>query len=201
MPPAAMPAELALDSKAIRCFVAIALPQSLKLEMRPKLAGLRQGYPQLAWVPAENLHVTVEFLGDRRPEQTAAIARLLADFNVGRLGVTLEQVSCLPRGGRPRVLVWDATPADRLVALRARLVEALGPSLGPGAGSGTYRPHSTLARASAQATSELFQLASTEASRVAGTAHFEVSRLTLFESLARPGRPPAYRPIEASPEA
>ena len=101
----------------------------------------------LRWVPPENWHVTLVFLGDV-PERAlgrldAAVAPLLEDCSP--LPVMLEALEWFPSPLKPRMLTLrvEATPA--LVSLQAGVAAALRRE-GFHSEHRSYRPHITLAR-------------------------------------------------------
>ena len=48
----------------IRAFIAIGLPEELKAEIGRISSALSSRIPGVRWVPLENLHLTLKFLGD-----------------------------------------------------------------------------------------------------------------------------------------
>lgn len=48
----------------MRCFIAINLDDSLKENIDQTIAPLRKGAWDIRWVPAQNLHITLKFLGE-----------------------------------------------------------------------------------------------------------------------------------------
>ena len=49
--------------KLVRTFVAILLPDKIKLELAALLSDLHNNFPWIRWVPYENVHLTLKFLG------------------------------------------------------------------------------------------------------------------------------------------
>lgn len=138
-----------MSEHSIRTFVAVLLPDDVRARLAARVAELRPQAPGLAWVRAENLHLTVRFLGEVGPaalervrEAVAVAATAVAPFpvEVGGLGG-------FPSGRPPRV-VWAGVVAGRegLVALHAALDAALVARGVPGE-SRAFHPHVTLARA------------------------------------------------------
>jgi 2'-5' RNA ligase len=128
-----------------RLFVALDVPAAVRARLAGWCAaaapeGVRQ-------VPAENLHITLAFLGSRSAAEADAVASLLpAVARAGRAG-TLETAGALwlpPR--RPGVLTVAIAHDDGLRALRAALVDALRAAIGFGPERRPFRPHVTVAR-------------------------------------------------------
>ncbi len=64
-----------------RFFIALILPREVKKriqEIQKELAPLFP--PQTHWINAENLHLTLAFLGDREQKEIAAISQILQDL-------------------------------------------------------------------------------------------------------------------------
>ena len=117
------------DRPKVRLFAGIAMPTDVRTAIEVATAPLRPAIPGLRWVPAENLHLTLVFIGWVRPDDVAAVRDAIeasvapAEPFTARLG----GAGRFPDRGRARVLwvgfttgVDDARP---------------------------FRPHITIARA------------------------------------------------------
>jgi len=127
----------------MRLFVALDLP----LDARTALAQWADAAAPSAVrrVPADNLHVTLAFLGSRDEADAAAAGRVLAARAVA-VG-TLDTAGALwlpPR--RPGVLTVALRADDGLAALQAELVAALVVAIGFEAETRPFRPHITVGR-------------------------------------------------------
>ena len=123
------------EAKPLRLFVAIEIPGSVKDVVEQAFAPWREAFPKARWVPRENLHVTLKFLGrtwprlaDRVPEQVEAAAA-----DVSRFAARLREVGSFPSAKRGRAL-WAGFEDGRLIAdlaakIEAGLVDARGPLL------------------------------------------------------------------------
>jgi 2'-5' RNA ligase len=138
-----------LEMEQIRSFIAIELPQEMKVQLA-RVRGMPrpQEYPSVKWVEAESIHLTLKFLGNipsgRIPEIEAAVreaARGVPAFHleIGGLGV-------FPSTQRPRV-AWVAVggEVEKLAGLQEGIDSALLP-LGFPRESRPFTPHLTLAR-------------------------------------------------------
>ncbi|HSL10574.1 MAG TPA: RNA 2',3'-cyclic phosphodiesterase [Actinomycetota bacterium] len=135
------------DAKSLRLFVAFEVPDEAQRAIDGAIAPLRERFPQARWVPTENRHVTLKFLGQTWPrlggwveEQVATVASAGAPVET-----RLTAVGSFPHGRRARVL-WAGVddPDGRL----ARLSESLDDALAGAFGRETraYTPHVTVAR-------------------------------------------------------
>jgi 2'-5' RNA ligase len=167
-----------------RLFVAVDPPAA----QRAEIAGwARRALPGLGDVPggvrpvaAEQIHVTVCFLGSQPAERIEEIAAVVrgASAPVGPLG--LGAPVWLPRR-RPRALAIELHDETGSLADLARdLGRDLGEAIGWAAESRRYRPHVTVARMRGGAVVPR-ALAATPA------VSFEPEALTLYRSRLQPG--------------
>ena len=139
----------------VRSFIAIGLPDELKLKLSGLQAQLKTGeLPRVKWVGPNGIHLTLKFLGDvsvnRLEDIIAAMevaARQIAPFHleVGELGV-------FPNLRRVQIVwVGMSGETDKLSQLHQRIETNLVP-LGFAAESRPFTPHLTLGRVRDQAT-------------------------------------------------
>jgi len=183
----------------MRLFVAVDVDRATRDAARRLRERLHRERPTvdraLRWVDPSNLHLTMQFLGER--EDAAAIEQAVsAPFEVPRFRLAWGTPAWLPPRGRPRVFYVAVTEG---VASLARLVEAVGQRL---AGLSTrpderpFTPHLTLARVRDGADpGVLRQLGSlVEPVPFAPDAAFGVDAVVLYESRLSP-HGPEYRPV------
>lgn len=125
----------------MRLFIAIELPD----EVKRGLVAPRRGIPGVRWVPQEQIHLTLLFLGEVGEEQVAPLCRALAEVSGAPFTLTLSGTGCFPNNRRPRVF-WvglDPQPAlDRLAEGVKRAAESCGITTE----ERPFTPHITLAR-------------------------------------------------------
>jgi 2'-5' RNA ligase len=112
----------------IRAFVAILLGDAVREAVAAMVDRLRPLGPPVAWVPAANLHLTLQFLGDQPEERLAAAEAALHDAAAtsAPIEVALHGIGAFPGLERPRILwVGLAQGALEVRALQARVAEAL----------------------------------------------------------------------------
>jgi 2'-5' RNA ligase len=132
----------------IRSFVAVLLTDSVRDAVAATVERLRPLCSAVAWVPAPNLHVTLQFLGPQSEERLADAEAALEDA-AGRsaaLDVTFHGVGAFPGLERPRILwIGVAQGALEARALQARVAEALEARGFPREGR-PWHPHLTIGR-------------------------------------------------------
>ena len=124
-----------------RLFVALSLPE----DVRRRLEMLRGGLPGARWQSAEQMHLTLRFIGEVDGASFAEIVDALADIEADALSLTLEGVGHFPPRGRVRILWAGVAPNPALMRLRER-AEAVITGLGFEPDGRNYAPHVTLAR-------------------------------------------------------
>ncbi len=133
-----------------RLFIAIRLPDFIKED----LVRLRDERMRAAsWLPPEQLHLTLKFIGDWPVDQISEIEEALETIKTDAFLLEAQGVGRFPGKGRPRVL-WTGlgTAHPRLFQIKHRIENDL-LRLGVEPDPRVYQPHITLARCTG-ATSE-----------------------------------------------
>ena len=134
--------------EAQRLFIAAGLPGEGRGEIARMAAELRSraGVP-LRWVAAENLHLTLRFLGETPGGEIAGIAEATAEAADGFAEFELRFGELGTFGGRrPRVLWLAPIAGSEEIAALAERVDAALEGAGIPRREGAFRPHVTLAR-------------------------------------------------------
>lgn len=131
----------------MRCFIAINIDDTLKKEIDESVVTLKKGGWDVKWVPSENLHVTLKFLGNtpedsvqRIKESLSLITPYLEPFTLKLSGVGL-----FPDKRRPRVIWIDLLDSFRLKILKEKIEESL-LSIGFEREDRPFSPHLTIGR-------------------------------------------------------
>ena len=137
------------EGETLRAFVGVAPGSTLRAalaQLREALARVNFG-DGLRWVPAENLHLTLRFLGEvPRASLPALISALRAAVNEHpTFQLPLEGIALFPNVHRPRALVATLPNPQPLEDLAA-VVEAAVRGSGLPPERRRFRPHITLAR-------------------------------------------------------
>ncbi len=133
----------------IRAFIAIELPVSIRQAIIKQTARLRQSLSEeiVRWVPLENIHLTLKFLGDvptshvgflkQSLTQTAALSSAF-DMQISGLG-------SFPNSKLPRLL-WVGIYAQSALQTLHQNIEAAMDRLGYKSEDRSFSPHLTLGR-------------------------------------------------------
>jgi len=140
----------------IRSFIAIELPDELKLALTRLQTSLKQVAPPVVkWVEARGIHLTLKFLGNVSSDRINDIIQVMEQSARGIPPFQLEakNVGAFPNLKRPQVLwVGVSGQLDRLSQLQQRIETNLVP-LDFAAEQRPFTAHLTLARIREQASS------------------------------------------------
>lgn len=130
----------------MRLFVALEIPSAVRGNLASLLNSLRAITKELRWVRAENLHVTLKFLGAVADEKLDAVRAALGNIR-SEQAVTLEfrGLGFFPNERHPRVL-WAGIEASPNLKTLAADIEAAVEELGIPREKREFSPHLTLAR-------------------------------------------------------
>jgi len=178
----------------MRLFVAVPIPADVRRGVIEAFGPWRARFPRARWVPEENLHVTVKFLGATWPRLATWVPERVGEAAArGRPGVgRLAGVGAFPSPGRARVL-WAglAEGADLLGEVARALDDALEAEFRPE--RRPFRPHLTVARSDPP-----IPLPASFGETDLASDAFPIDRVILFRShLRRPA--PRYEPLAEFP--
>ena len=136
--------------KPIRAFIAVEVGDEMTQALAEAQATLKQSlyFSTFRWVAAENIHITLKFLGDVLPNQVGAIQAALASITPQHalFRLTATDLGVFPNLNRPSVL-WVGLQGEmtQLHNLRDDVERVIAP-LGFPTESRPFSPHLTLAR-------------------------------------------------------
>ena len=125
----------------MRMFVAIALPETI----RAACERLQQGVPGARWVPPENMHLTLRFLGEVGGGDFDDLMHALADVVVPPFEIEVAGVGHFETRQVPTTLWAGIKPSPELKHLQAKVERAVR-SIGLPPETRKFVPHITLAR-------------------------------------------------------
>ena len=125
----------------VRLFVGVELPE----DVRERLATLCAGVPGARWVPPENLHLTLRFIGEVDGGEAEDIYHALSAVRPRSFDITLSGVGHFGTSSEVKSLWVGVERNAELVALRDRIESAL-VRVGLEPEGRRFTPHVTLAR-------------------------------------------------------
>ena len=125
----------------MRLFVALDLSASL----RERLSWMARGLPGARWVPPENYHVTLRFIGEVPGYQAGEIDEALAGVRAPGFALRLAGVGVFHKGSKASALWAGVERGPALDHLQAKVETAL-QRIGLEPERRRFAPHVTLAR-------------------------------------------------------
>ena len=126
----------------MRLFVALTLPE----ELRERLAMLESGLPGARWVPEDNFHLTLRFIGEVDGAEARDIDACLSEIDVPAFEACLVGLDTFGDGRNLRALwVGVEQPVPELLRLQAKVEKAV-QRAGLAPEPRRFTPHVTLAR-------------------------------------------------------
>jgi RNA 2',3'-cyclic 3'-phosphodiesterase len=179
----------------LRVFIAVEIPFSIRQAIYNQTESLRAalGRDLVRWVPIENMHLTLKFIGDVSPTNLKFISQMLTvetktcapfSMDLGGLGSfpTLRHGSGqAPRRAR---VIWIGIHAPAALASLQRGLESAASRLGYEAEARPFSPHLTIGRVKQQISAGDQQKvrAALEQTSVGALGTAEVTAVHLFKS-------------------
>ncbi len=129
----------------IRCFIAIEPDEPARADLMD--AARLVDAPNMRRTPADNLHLTVKFLGDALPDEIQQLTPRLTDAlrDAAACDLTSNGFVAIPNERRPRVVAMGFDRPEPIVTLH-ELVEMAAEDAGFPREGRDFRPHITLGR-------------------------------------------------------
>lgn len=184
------------ESGTWRLFVAVELPPAAIEEIGSFINEMPPGpAANVRWTPRDNVHLTLQFLGDTDPKIVGEVQRKIAEeaANTTPMLLQLGETGAFPEFRNPRIL-WVGLTGDvrRLVQLQGRIEGAMAAAFEIAPERRRYTPHITVGRAARDLTSQQagdigFSWRRTRMPRE--RTQVPVSEVTLFRSRLQMGGP------------
>lgn len=135
----------------LRLFIAIDIPEHIKKEIGELLDILKKYDADIKWIPPENIHLTLKFLGATPESLVAQIREVLLPLvsSYEPFYITIQSTGVFPSKKYPRIIWIGIVDSDILKELRDRIEIAMS-LLGFLREDKIFHPHLTLGRVRAQ---------------------------------------------------
>lgn len=175
----------------IRSFLAIAIPEAIA----DAIADIQEGLAGAHWSPAENLHITLSFLGEQTERRLEDLDANLRRLRKPSFALSLAGVGAF--GDEARLVYVGVEPSEPLMNLR-NSTERAAHLADIQTDTRRYSPHVTLARFRRREVSRDRLTAYVAANNLFRAGPFDVEAVTLYRSeLTRSG--PLYEPMAEYP--
>jgi len=124
-----------------RLFIAVDFPA----EVNEHIANICFGVPGAKWVPKDQSHLTLRFIGEVDDNQYSQIAYALSDVNASRFNLSLRGTGHFPPRNTPTVLWVGIEENEAMMTLKEAIEDSL-KSTGIGPEDRKYSAHITVAR-------------------------------------------------------
>lgn len=180
-----------MTASAIRAFIAIELPDLIQRRLGEVIVALKDGTDRaVRWVPPNNIHLTLKFLGNVSPANLRSLTELLQNEsrNHPPFDALISGLGAFPNRIRPRV-IWVGVKAPPALMRLQQNIDRETSRMGYPSEERTYSPHLTLGRISQHATpADVRQIADRLSQvNVTDLGQISVKRLHLFRSDLQPG--------------
>lgn len=160
----------------LRLFVGLELPE----ETRQTLASLRRSMAGTRWVAAENLHLTLRFVGEVDADRAADIDDALLGLRADAFELNIRSVGEFGSARESRILWAGVAPCAKLDRLAAKIDGLLDSRTDISRRAERFHPHITLARLRGAPADRVADFLSAEA-RLA-PASITIEAVALFSS-------------------
>jgi len=187
----------------LRSFIAVEVPAEIQRTLLRNTASLQNilAKPLVRWVEADNLHLTLKFLGDVTPE---ALEQLNGALKVELIHqrsfiMSLAGLGVFPNSQRPRIL-WIGLEAPSALSTLQHSVDAVATRMGYLPEEHPFSPHLTIGRVGqgVTQTDRMKISAAIQTMTLGNLGRVPVNTVCIFKSDLRPAGP-VYTPLYILP--
>ena len=184
------------STETTRCFIATAVPLEVRARIVSTMKTLRDIPASISWVPEENIHLTLRFLGDLKRTSIESVKEELRSIASSHRSFKLSyrDLGTFPRRARPRV-IWAGAFEDgeELASLWDDLNERLA-EIGFQRPKRRFTPHLTLGRVRGSLACREFERYREKLSNLTFGEGW-VENLLVMQSILQPGKKACYLPL------
>ncbi len=131
----------------IRCFIAIEIPEALRLAIGQVIGKLRISGADVKWADPGLIHITLKFLGDTEESSIGEVQRVLSQkvSHYTPFYIKIAGLDSFPAGRYPRV-VWAGIAESAVLTSLQKEIELGLADAGVPAEDRPFRPHLTIGR-------------------------------------------------------
>ncbi|MCG6166326.1 RNA 2',3'-cyclic phosphodiesterase [Leptospira sp. FAT2] len=125
----------------MRTFLGISVPE----EVKEQLTSICYGIPDVRWVPKENFHITLVFLGEQSNEKLDVLSEFCSTVSSPSFHLNLKSVGTFGKQKSPSILFAEVSAPPELLQLQKTLDGGLR-RFGFSPDRQDYHPHLTIGR-------------------------------------------------------
>lgn len=178
----------------LRAFIAIQIPAAIQGAIQEQTSDLRRalGSALIRWVPPQNIHLTLKFLGDISPANVALLTQMLTQEakQYPPFDIRVSGIGSYPTSRRPRV-IWIGIHAPAVLASLQHGIESTSARLGYAPEYRAFSPHLTIGRVKQNVSqTEMLKIRSAlEGTTVGELGSARIDSVHLYKSDLQPGGP------------
>ncbi len=183
----------------MRAFIAIELPDSVRVPLGELVSRLKKTGVRASWVCSDRMHLTLRFLGDVTEGHVAALSESMSEacHDASAFSLACEVLGAFPNLRKPGVVWAGIAPLEPDLARIQSAADHSAVACGLSPETKRFHPHITLARIKdPRNASALARAVELEGDFAAGA--FAVPHVSLFSSELTP-RGPVYTRIREFP--
>ncbi|MBM4332559.1 MAG: RNA 2',3'-cyclic phosphodiesterase [Deltaproteobacteria bacterium] len=171
----------------IRSFIAIEIPQPLKVKMEDLLKKLRRTEADVKWVRPASIHLTLKFLGSVPEEMLKKIALAISPVVASGepFALHVQGLGCFPSSRNPRVIWLGINQGAEQVSSLQRAIEKQTAELSFPPETRPFTPHLTIGRVRSPK-SKNFLMQEIEANKDVEIGAFQAKEVFLIKSELNP---------------
>ena len=170
----------------LRCFIAIEIPETIRKSVGDIVENLKKSGSDVKWIAPENIHITIQFLGETEESLIASIKESLEKILAPHhpFCIKIADAGCFPDGRRPRIIWVGMEDSQNLIHLYKDIANEM-TRFGYQKEDRAFTPHITIGRVKSQRKmGEL--LKRLDEFKGICFADFEVQKITLMKSELKP---------------
>ncbi len=184
----------------MRTFIAVEISEEIKEQIYSFITktGKELENNKIKWVEKENLHITLKFLGEIKPDICMKVRQILSEIvkNFNKFYINLNSLGVFPQLSNARVIWIDIHEKEKLKEIYETIENKLKELKLPKENR-EFQPHLTIGRIKFLQDKEKINLFLTKYKNT----NFDttnIEHITFFESILKP-QGPEYRVIEKFP--
>jgi len=190
-----------MSDNYLRCFIAISLPDEVKTQISTYIDDLKKFSRDVRWIKAENIHLTLKFLGEIDPEQVKLVKKCLHPLSnkFSRFTLNISGSGSFPGKKRPRVfwLGMEQSKENPLFGIHKWIENQL-LDLGFEKEKRRFSPHLTLGRVRSRGQADFSELFSDIENNPFVPITFQINEIFFMQSFLKPTGA-EYQVIESYP--